>query len=83
MTLHLASLSHSFSFFLLFSFLKSHSWFVDLVVATDDEKIAECCQGFGANVIMTSESCRNGRLIVFFFFFSLSKFILSMDSSSV
>ncbi|KAK6932565.1 Acylneuraminate cytidylyltransferase [Dillenia turbinata] len=31
-----------------------------LVVATDDKKIAECCQGFGADVIMTSESCRNG-----------------------
>ncbi|ESR65128.1 3-deoxy-manno-octulosonate cytidylyltransferase [Citrus sinensis] len=31
-----------------------------LVVATDDEKIAECCQQFGADVIMTSESCRNG-----------------------
>ncbi|XP_057949794.1 3-deoxy-manno-octulosonate cytidylyltransferase, mitochondrial-like [Malania oleifera] len=31
-----------------------------LVVATDDERIAECCQGFGAEVIMTSESCRNG-----------------------
>ncbi|KAF2286021.1 hypothetical protein GH714_009747 [Hevea brasiliensis] len=30
------------------------------VVATDDEKIAECCRGFGADVIMTSESCRNG-----------------------
>ncbi|CAL5344979.1 unnamed protein product [Camellia sinensis] len=29
-------------------------------VATDDEKIAECCRGFGADVIMTSESCRNG-----------------------
>ncbi|XP_058095833.1 3-deoxy-manno-octulosonate cytidylyltransferase, mitochondrial isoform X3 [Magnolia sinica] len=32
----------------------------DPVVATDDEKIAECCRGFGADVIMTSESCRNG-----------------------
>ncbi|RZC61900.1 hypothetical protein C5167_023647 [Papaver somniferum] len=32
-----------------------------VVVATDDEKIAECCRGFGADVIMTSESCRNGR----------------------
>ncbi|CAL1353769.1 unnamed protein product [Linum trigynum] len=31
-----------------------------VVVATDDEKIAECCRGFGADVIMTSESCRNG-----------------------
>uniref|UniRef100_A0A2P2KBY8 3-deoxy-manno-octulosonate cytidylyltransferase n=1 Tax=Rhizophora mucronata TaxID=61149 RepID=A0A2P2KBY8_RHIMU len=31
-----------------------------IVVATDDEKIAECCQGFGADVIMTSESCKNG-----------------------
>jgi len=31
-----------------------------IVVATDDEKIAECCRGFGAKVIMTSESCRNG-----------------------
>ncbi|KAL3733735.1 hypothetical protein ACJRO7_023149 [Eucalyptus globulus] len=31
-----------------------------LVVATDDEKIAACCRGFGADVIMTSESCWNG-----------------------
>ncbi|KAM7491834.1 hypothetical protein LguiA_034755 [Lonicera macranthoides] len=31
-----------------------------VVVATDDEKIAECCRGFGADVIMTAESCRNG-----------------------
>ncbi|XP_010272461.1 PREDICTED: 3-deoxy-manno-octulosonate cytidylyltransferase, mitochondrial-like [Nelumbo nucifera] len=31
-----------------------------IVVATDDEKIAECCQAFGADVIMTSTSCRNG-----------------------
>ncbi|KVH89537.1 hypothetical protein Ccrd_008479 [Cynara cardunculus var. scolymus] len=31
-----------------------------LVVATDDERIAECCRGFGAYVVMTSESCRNG-----------------------
>ncbi|KAJ8616387.1 hypothetical protein MRB53_035759 [Persea americana] len=31
-----------------------------IVVATDDEKIAECCRGFGADVIMTSESSRNG-----------------------
>ncbi|CAI9088652.1 OLC1v1023048C1 [Oldenlandia corymbosa var. corymbosa] len=31
-----------------------------LVVATDDDKIADCCRGFGAEVIMTSESCRNG-----------------------
>ncbi|KAK4590051.1 hypothetical protein RGQ29_020568 [Quercus rubra] len=32
----------------------------DLVVATDDERIAEICLGFGADVIMTSESCQNG-----------------------
>ncbi|XP_074311090.1 3-deoxy-manno-octulosonate cytidylyltransferase, mitochondrial-like isoform X1 [Silene latifolia] len=31
-----------------------------VVVATDDDKIANCCRGFGADVIMTSESCRNG-----------------------
>ncbi|KVH93038.1 3-deoxy-D-manno-octulosonate cytidylyltransferase [Cynara cardunculus var. scolymus] len=31
-----------------------------VVVATDDEKIADCCRGFGADVIMTAESCRNG-----------------------
>ncbi|KAK3138016.1 hypothetical protein QOZ80_5AG0363340 [Eleusine coracana subsp. coracana] len=31
-----------------------------VVVATDDEQIAECCRGFGADVVMTSESCQNG-----------------------
>ncbi|KAI4333680.1 hypothetical protein L6164_018457 [Bauhinia variegata] len=31
-----------------------------IVVATDNEKIADCCRQFGADVIMTSESCRNG-----------------------
>ncbi|KAM3343345.1 3-deoxy-manno-octulosonate cytidylyltransferase, mitochondrial [Capsicum galapagoense] len=31
-----------------------------VIVATDDEKIAERCRGFGAEVIMTAESCRNG-----------------------
>ncbi|OIV99156.1 hypothetical protein TanjilG_01131 [Lupinus angustifolius] len=31
-----------------------------VVVATDDEKIADCCRQFGADVIMTSESCQNG-----------------------
>ena len=35
-----------------------------LVVATDDEKIANCCRGFGADVIMTSESCRNGLIFI-------------------
>lgn len=32
----------------------------NVVIATDDERIAECCLGFGANVVMTSESCQNG-----------------------
>ncbi|KAJ8484017.1 hypothetical protein OPV22_016502 [Ensete ventricosum] len=32
----------------------------NVVVATDDEKIAECCRGFGADVVMTSVECRNG-----------------------
>ncbi|KAF3789656.1 3-deoxy-manno-octulosonate cytidylyltransferase [Nymphaea thermarum] len=31
-----------------------------VVVATDDARIAECCREFGADVIMTSESCQNG-----------------------
>ncbi|KAL3844745.1 hypothetical protein ACJIZ3_002148 [Penstemon smallii] len=31
-----------------------------VVVATDDDKIAECCRGFGADVVMTSVACRNG-----------------------
>jgi CMP-2-keto-3-deoxyoctulosonic acid synthetase len=35
--------------------------FLCLVVATDDEKIAECCRGFGADVIMTSVLCQNGK----------------------
>lgn len=44
------------------------------VVATDDEKIRECCRSFGADVIMTSESCRNGRHhgFLFSFFFSFA-----------
>lgn len=29
-------------------------------VATDDDRIAEACAGFGAEVIMTSETCANG-----------------------
>jgi 3-deoxy-manno-octulosonate cytidylyltransferase (CMP-KDO synthetase) len=31
-----------------------------VVVATDDERIAEAARGFGAEVAMTPESCRNG-----------------------
>ncbi|KAL5203154.1 hypothetical protein ABZP36_014106 [Zizania latifolia] len=31
-----------------------------VVVATDDERIAECCRRFGADVIMILKSCRNG-----------------------
>jgi 3-deoxy-manno-octulosonate cytidylyltransferase (CMP-KDO synthetase) len=29
-------------------------------VATDDDRIAEAARGFGADVLMTSEACRNG-----------------------
>lgn len=31
-----------------------------VVVATDDDRIAEHARGFGAEVVMTPESCRNG-----------------------
>eukprot|EP00898_Chlorokybus_atmophyticus_P006030 jgi/Chlat1/6428/Chrsp45S06045 len=31
-----------------------------VVVATDDERIAECCRKFGADVVMTSYDCPNG-----------------------
>lgn len=29
-------------------------------VVTDDERIADCCTGFGVGVLMTSPECRNG-----------------------
>ena len=31
-----------------------------VVVATDDARISDVCQGFGAEVVMTSEACKNG-----------------------
>ena len=31
-----------------------------VAVATDDARIADHCEGFGAEVVMTPESCRNG-----------------------
>jgi len=31
-----------------------------VAVVTDDERVARCCEGFGADVIMTSPECRNG-----------------------
>ena len=31
-----------------------------VAVVTDDERIAHCCEAFGAAVIMTSPECRNG-----------------------
>jgi 3-deoxy-D-manno-octulosonate cytidylyltransferase len=31
-----------------------------VVVATDDARIREACEAFGAEVVMTSETCRNG-----------------------
>ncbi len=34
--------------------------FDDLYVATDDDRIKECVEAFGGNVVMTSEDCKNG-----------------------
>ncbi len=34
--------------------------FSEVVVATDDDRIREAAEGFGARVVMTPESCRNG-----------------------
>jgi len=31
-----------------------------VIVATDDDRIADAARGFGAEVVMTPESCRNG-----------------------
>ena len=39
---------------------KSVSGIDHVVVATDDTRIQEVCQGFGADVVMTSEACANG-----------------------
>ena len=44
------------------------------VVATDDERIAETCKKFGADVVMTSETCANGtypKLLSFHIFFPM------------
>ncbi len=32
----------------------------EIVVATDDARIRDACEGFGARVVMTPETCRNG-----------------------
>ena len=32
----------------------------DVIIATDDDRIREHCEGFGARVVMTAEDCRNG-----------------------
>ena len=34
--------------------------FAEVAVITDDGRIAEAAEGFGARVILTPESCRNG-----------------------
>ena len=31
-----------------------------VIIATDDDRIADTCRSFGADVVMTSEACRNG-----------------------
>lgn len=33
-----------------------------VVIATDDERIAEVCRAAGAQVVMTSPDCANGEL---------------------
>jgi len=45
-------------------------------VATDDERIADCCRQFGADVIMTSESCKNGNQISFVCIVAIQSFFL-------
>jgi 3-deoxy-manno-octulosonate cytidylyltransferase (CMP-KDO synthetase) len=32
----------------------------DLYIATDDERVKEACEGFGAKVVMTSPACQSG-----------------------
>jgi len=39
---------------------RAKSVFSDVWVATDDQRIEDCCHQFGANVVMTSETCRSG-----------------------
>ncbi|KAL0696586.1 hypothetical protein Bca4012_063766 [Brassica carinata] len=48
------------------------------VVATDDERIADCCRGFDADVLMTSESCS----LFTPFFFSPLLFFFGFSSVS-
>ena len=43
-----------------YSNAKSSNCFDKLVVATDDERIADKVKEFGGEVVMTSESCTNG-----------------------
>ena len=43
-----------------------------VVIATDDDRIANVCRKAGAEVIMTSKSCPNGKLASFEYVFRVA-----------
>lgn len=56
-------LAHETGKFLIqhvFEAVKSARRVARVVIATDDERIAEACKGFGAECVMTPESCPSG-----------------------
>lgn len=80
--LHWIVLVSMCALFFLFHVSPSHPYLLICfsVVATDDARIAQCCKGFGADVVMTSESCQNGKIFDFISYNKISRLLFKSYS---